>query len=293
MPWEQLRSEDFFNDTPLPLKILRRDPQPPYPMHTHDFTELVVVYDGRAVHYTDTGEEYPVSAGDVFVIRGERAHSFRNLETLRLVNVVYQPEKLKLPWEDLYAIPGSQALFKWEPRLRSHHGFRNRLHLNQKSLDAALTLLEDLERELNQKKQGFPFMSTAFFMQLCGYLSRCYALDPNPDIQDIHRIGPLLSFLEARFDRTVSIRELTDNFALSESSLLRLFHRVTGGSPLEYHVRLRVRKACDLLRNGDQNITGIAFLLGYRDSNYFSRQFKKTMGISPLGYRKNPHLPAR
>jgi len=285
--WEQLHSRDFFPDPRLPLKILRRAPQPPFPMHTHDFSELVIVYDGRAVHYTDAGEEYPVSAGDVFVLQGDRAHSYRDLENLNLVNVVFQPDSLKLPWEELYAIPGSEALFKWEPRLRPRHGFRNRLRLEQKSLDAALALVEDLERELEQKKEGYPFMATAYFMQLCGYLSRCYARDPDPAVQDIHRIGPVLSWLETRSFQPVTVADLTGRFPLSESSLLRLFHRVTGSSPLEYHARMRIRRGCELLRNSEANVTEIAYRLGFRDSNYFSRQFRKIMGVSPLQYRKN------
>jgi AraC-like DNA-binding protein len=55
---------------------------------------------------------------------------------------------------------------------------------------------------------------------------------------------------------------------------------------VEYHIRLKIRRACRLLKQTDLNITEIAFRSGFEDSNYFARQFRKIMGVSPSLYRK-------
>jgi AraC-like DNA-binding protein len=50
--------------------------------------------------------------------------------------------------------------------------------------------------------------------------------------------------------------------------------------------RLRINHAVHLLRHSNQSITEIAFEVGFNDSNYFSRQFAKEMGVGPRAYRQ-------
>jgi len=73
---------------------------------------------------------------------------------------------------------------------------------------------------------------------------------------------------------------------MSESSLQRAFKKITGTSPLDYHLKKRIDSACLLLRNSDSPITMIAYDMGFSDSNYFSRQFKKVKGETPGEFRK-------
>ena len=51
-----LRSDDFFADKSLRLELLDRNPQIPYPLHTHDYSELVIVTGGSGIHVTDQSE---------------------------------------------------------------------------------------------------------------------------------------------------------------------------------------------------------------------------------------------
>jgi AraC-like DNA-binding protein len=75
---------------------------------------------------------------------------------------------------------------------------------------------------------------------------------------------------------------------MSKRSFLRAFQAATGKSPIAYLIQLRINRAASLLRRGDDSITDIAFLVGFRDSNYFTRQFRKVFGTSPRAYR-NQH----
>ena len=67
---------------------------------------------------------------------------------------------------------------------------------------------------------------------------------------------------------------------------MRVFRKATGQTPIEYLVRLRIQKSTELLRNTDFSITEIALQVGFNDSNYFTRQFRNSLGESPRSYRQ-------
>jgi AraC-like DNA-binding protein len=72
---------------------------------------------------------------------------------------------------------------------------------------------------------------------------------------------------------------------MSESTLMRTFQRVMKRSPIDHVIRVRVSRACDLLRQPEARITEVAFETGFQDSNYFARQFKKIAGVTPREFR--------
>jgi YesN/AraC family two-component response regulator len=59
-----------------------------------------------------------------------------------------------------------------------------------------------------------------------------------------------------------------------------------GYSPKDYFIHLKVQRACGLLSRSDKTIHEIAYEMRYSDPYYFSRLFKKVIGISPRRYRE-------
>lgn len=72
---------------------------------------------------------------------------------------------------------------------------------------------------------------------------------------------------------------------LGECHFLRNFKKVTGTTPHRYMAKITAQKAAEFLGDTSMNITEIALLLGFEDSLYFSRFFKKEMGVSPTKFR--------
>jgi AraC family L-rhamnose operon transcriptional activator RhaR/AraC family L-rhamnose operon regulatory protein RhaS len=68
---------------------------------------------------------------------------------------------------------------------------------------------------------------------------------------------------------------------------MRTFAKATRLPPFEYLIQLRLQNAMRLLRNSRLTVSQIAFEVGFNDSNYFTRQFSKRKGVSPLAYRKS------
>ena len=57
-------------------------------------------------------------------------------------------------------------------------------------------------------------------------------------------------------------------------------------APNDYRQRLRIKQSCERLSNSDDHVTDIAMQMGYSSSQYFSRVFKKYIGVTPNSYRK-------
>lgn len=100
-------------------------------------------------------------------------------------------------------------------------------------------------------------------------------------------MNDLLDWMQKETCRTLSLNEISKKAGLSPSHLISLFTRDTGVSPVAYHIRLRVRRACHLLDTTTYSIKEIASLTGYEDAYYFSRIFSKVMEISPKKYRQS------
>ncbi|MEO5913279.1 MAG: helix-turn-helix domain-containing protein [Luteolibacter sp.] len=279
-----LKIDDWFHPDGFPISVERREPQELFESHAHEFAELVIVTGGRCLHVSGQ-ESWEMTAGDVFVIAGPREHEYRDLEDLRLVNILYQPSQLQMGLLDLPSVAGYHALFTLEPSRRNRQPTKGRLHLTGKEMAQITELVDRLELELKAREPGFGFMATATFMQIIGQLSRSYGSSPSPDGKALLRIGEALSHLERNIHREVNLEELASIAHMSQRSFLRVFLSATGTSPLAWVIGQRINRACLLLRNTDRRVTEIAFDVGFNDSNYFTRQFRKVTGFSPREYR--------
>jgi AraC-like DNA-binding protein len=290
MPHAVLKRKDWFHPDGFPIAVERRDPQEPFGLHAHEFAEIVLITAGRGVHVTGT-ESYPLSAGDAFVIGGSRRHDYHSMERLCLVNILFQPEKLNLRTYDLRTLPGYHALFTLEPAWRQRHQFNSRLRLTPPELSVVTAFVEKLEEELHTRAPGFKFMATASFMQIVGYLSRCFARAKNPDSRALLRIGEAISHLEANYHDPIDLDRLAAIAHMSKRHFMRSFQAAMGSSPIAHLIQLRVNHAASLLRRTDHSVTEIAFQVGFSDSNYFTRQFRRLLGVTPSEYRQqHAHL---
>ena len=89
-----------------------------------------------------------------------------------------------------------------------------------------------------------------------------------------------------RFYEHFDLSGLGEKYHVEPSYLSRMFSQQYGESITAYTTRLRIEKAVELMREDDRNLEAISFEVGYDDYNYFSRVFKKQMGLRPSEYRK-------
>jgi AraC-like DNA-binding protein len=281
-----LKKEDWFPDDGFPIVVERRDPQEPFGLHAHEFSEIVIITGGKGEHIT--GEDsYELVAGDTFVIGGARPHDYLNLDQLRLINVLFDADQLPMSTGDLPSLPGFHALFTLEPAWRKRHQFTSRLQLSPNDLITAIRIVDQLETELEQRGPGFGVMSTTLLLQLATFLSRCFSQTHNPKSKSLLRIAETITHIERHYSDPISLNELIEMSGMSRRNFLRAFESTMGHSPIKYLIRIRIRQACKLLERSELSITEIAMEVGFSDSNYFSRQFRSLMGTTPRNYRNN------
>ncbi len=278
----------FFQDALLPLVVAyhpRIDGT--IQLHGHTFHELILIYGGSGRHVMDE-ESYAIRTGDVYLIRGTMEHAYREVQELNLVNILYEPEPLALPVRDLRDIAGYYALFELEPRYRKLHGFQHRLRLDRVQRVCAAELIATLHGELDRRQPGCRPMAQALFVQLLVYLSRCYAASRHPGAVSLVRMSRVLDHMDRCYaDTDLSLARLADLAHMSKSAFVRHFRAVTDRSPVDYLLHVRLHKAAEKLRQGEDRIVDVALSCGFNDSNYFTRQFTARMGLPPREFRKS------
>lgn len=280
----QLTIKDFVLVKDFFITVARRDPQPEFPRHTHEFSELVIITKGHGAHRVDK-TEFPVSVGDAFVISGRQEHEFSDLKKLSLVNVIFDPANPALNNLDTSDLPGFRSLFFLEPRHRKSHKFESRLRLSGEDLKKAEHLIDELEKELVETQPGFKAIATALFIELLIHLSRCYGRSKNPEALSLLRIADAINYLERHYAAPADFRKLAQSAGMSPRSFQRAFFRATGTSAQNYLITARLKHAAELLKYKNYSVSESAYASGFRDSNYFSRLFKKYMRISPKHFR--------
>jgi AraC-like DNA-binding protein len=309
----KFENELVFVDRSFPLAVFILDDHPDYPLHVHDFSEIVIISHGCGVNVVGN-EEFPLAAGDVFVHHGGRPHGYRDTENLGLINVIFEQSLLRKVRFDVDGLPGYQSLFVVEPAMRREGQFERHLTLGIRELTRARELAEAMEKELygdaprvrpmrfeerhrgvhgqslRRDATGHRFMAVAHFMALVGLLARAYNTKPTADSERIMKIGRAIAYMESHFEEDLKLPELAKMVGMSDRNFYRFFSRVKKESPLFYLQRLRIHKGARLLQGKDVNVTEAAFACGFNDSSYFARQFRRVLGVSPRQFQDGHHM---
>ena len=83
----------------------------------------------------------------------------------------------------------------------------------------------------------------------------------------------------------LKIDDISNEIGMSRSVLYNKVKATTGMTPVDFVRHIRIKKACEMLRNTDNTLTSISFAVGFTDPKYFSKVFKKETGIVPTEYR--------
>ena len=97
----------------------------------------------------------------------------------------------------------------------------------------------------------------------------------------------VISYIQANYqDSDLCLENIAENVYLSPNYLSGLFKKKMGKTISQYIVDIRVGNAKTLLRNRALKLYDIALQVGYKDANYFTKIFKRAVGITPSEYRE-------
>lgn len=93
-------------------------------------------------------------------------------------------------------------------------------------------------------------------------------------------------YIILNYNTDLTLSGLADKFRISPSYLSHSFKREINKGVREFIEEIRVSNACRFIENTDMNISQVGYAVGYLDSNYFTKVFKKRMNITPSAYRE-------
>ena len=99
-------------------------------------------------------------------------------------------------------------------------------------------------------------------------------------------LGEVLFTMENHLSRSLSNEELAALCHMHPTYFIRYFKAEVGYTPQAYLGKLRITKACALLREGRLTVSEIAEKLGFYDGMYFAKVFKKHFSMTPTEYRR-------
>lgn len=266
-----LTHKDPFNFTVGHIKfVILREADPRWKMDKiiprTDYI-LALARSGCAYYETEDGA-FPVKKGDVLFFRkGEkRAAASSQEDPWTFVSVAFDLIPLgKDPAEEIHTIPTVTTPGDLSPYLRTFDKLQECWDLRD---DGALLRCRGL---------------------ICDILSRLIRESKGADTPSPHdaAIEQIKNLIAENHARTFSAEILAETVGLSCSHFRALFKKKTGESVIQFQNRLKIAKACDLLKSGSCNVTEAAYATGFSDVYYFSRLFKKITGQSPSHYLKN------
>lgn len=115
-------------------------------------------------------------------------------------------------------------------------------------------------------------------------------LDAQKQDPVVGRQGVIVAYIRSSLVAGPTLAGLADTLSLSSSRTSHLVREVTGRSFMELVEAQRLAVACDLLKDSQGKITWIASQVGFNDTAYFCRYFKKKMSMTPTAYRQR-HRP--
>ncbi len=125
---------------------------------------------------------------------------------------------------------------------------------------------------------------------LCAWIST--ALDEfielvysSQDAKKITQIRPAINYIDANYDKLITLAEIAKASHLSISRLAHLFKEQMGVTVIDYLTGVRIERAKQLLLATEQNCTEVCFQVGYSNQSYFTRTFKGLVGMTPRQFR--------
>lgn len=95
----------------------------------------------------------------------------------------------------------------------------------------------------------------------------------------------ICEYIKQHYHEDISLQDVAGHLSYSDAYFCRIFKQCFDRSFLAYLTEYRMERAKELLEDVSVNIKDISFKVGYRDSNYFAKVFKRIAGVTPTEYR--------
>lgn len=233
--------------------------------HWHEHVELIYILEGEAI-FSLNQVEVCAHKGDFIVANSNDLHSiYCTGKRLRDMVIIFEMDKISK------TLAGKNALF--QSYIRDD--------------ETIAGYIDSLCEEFTEKKSESRLMCKGLVYMLIAHMTRYHAVALLEEknmvkrAKKMERINVVLDYMDKHYANSISNTELAQLIHVSENHFYYLFKEIVGVAPHQYMNELRLKKAMNLLINGDYTLTEVAAQTGFTDYNNFGRKFKEYYGYPP------------
>jgi transcriptional regulator, araC family len=253
--------------------------------HWHNSFELIEVVEGKFYCNVD-GSEFLINKGNICIINRGRLHHIytedHNAIKCRKKTIIFNPD---------YFIKDQNIYEKYILPLLEKDAFAHIQFNIKKGIGLDInTLMKEIEALEDEKPIGYELEEYSLIYKVIRYLYLAYqsskqtihtAYDANVQIQ-----RNMTSFIHEHFGSKIGLEDIAEAGQVSKSTCIRLFHKYTGKSPIDFLNNYRLQMSAEKLVTTSEQITEIAYACGFGQPSYFNRLFLKEYNMTPNQYRK-------
>lgn len=268
---EQIR---FISDpTLLYIGKLSDKPGWNFPSHKHDdLSEIIYISAGEG-HYLIDNQSYFAQKGDLLIYNKGVIHEEKSSFSNPLATYYCGVNNLiieGLPKHDI--LPKSVKPFikrnKYSARIEA--------------------LFSMMFEESSIKEKGHEAICNNLLSSMIIFIQRMVQLDESTLETDSQTLAlQIKEFLDKNYLSHLTLKDIANEFHMNPYYISHVFSNRYNDSPINYMIYRRMGEAKRLLINTEMKVREIAQLVGYENPNYFTRTFTKTMGESPLQYKRS------
>lgn len=262
--------------------------------HWHEEMEINLVKSGSA-EFTIGEEKVIVNEGQALILNCNVFHSIKATDNNNcvLLSLLFNPNIL---FKDHTTSLASGYL---NPVVSStEHRY---LIFDRKDMwgRSALAYLSDIFDANFSQEFGYELITKAYLCQLWVHLLKKYKTGPlvsswqkkasvslSPDEV---RIKDAIIYIQQHYTESVTLDDIANSIHVSKSECCRCFKRAVNITPFEYLMRYRILQAADKILQNDRETSSISELassVGFNNTSYFNKLFKKYFNCTPTEYRK-------
>jgi len=239
--------------------------------HNHTDNLVIFCFDGKGQFSTPTCQG-TINKGDVLFLPKGIEHQYKSSDND--------------PWS-IYWVHIEGHLFEQ---------FMDFIGVNSANLILNISnqtaFIDEFEQLLTTRNQSYQLSSFILASNIIKKMFALFTVNSPSKLEQLKQdfnLSKVTSFMEENISQKINLQQIADSLELSKFYFAKQFLQHTGVSPIRYFLELKIKHACKLLDESNISVKDVALQIGYDDPYYFSRLFKKIMGLSPTQYRQSQY----
>lgn len=235
--------------------------------------------DKRELHYKTENKKYIVNPGEYLLVDYDGSHKIESMGLEKETRIQISINKKILEKTAL-----SLNLLVKDKRIEFD---RNK----QKRTKELNYFIKSMFDTVENKKFGKEVIINSLIEQFLVYLLENHRSNYSERIKYPEKLRysistqKALDFMIENYDREISIIQLSKTACTNRADLIKNFKEELGMTPIQFLIKYRIEKAKNLLKDESESIYDVSFKTGFSDMSYFSKIFRKIVGVTPSTYR--------